>query len=200
MHINIRDYVGVHAHALTCTEDISRRTSMTKIKQMRNRTGLSQRRFAEEFGIPARTLQQWEQAKSSPPTYVENMLEGKVNNYVALHSADNRHHIPKKEKWKVCIDDPFDNCERIYPIQQRKVRELIDDIVNNNDVKEIRVFGSSVTESCHIGSDVDLFVESEEPNVLLTEAHDFEYDLWTNASVDPRLAREISKKGVVVYA
>lgn len=44
------------------------------IKDIRQTTGLSQSKFAEHFGIPVRTLQQWEQGKSSPPDYVANMM------------------------------------------------------------------------------------------------------------------------------
>lgn len=29
----------------------------------------------------------------------------------------------KKKEWRVCIQDPFENCEKIYPIQQKKVKQ-----------------------------------------------------------------------------
>lgn len=57
------------------------------IKDIRQTTGLSQSKFAKHFGIPVRTLQQWEQGKSSPPKYVANMiayilkLESKLNEH-----------------------------------------------------------------------------------------------------------------------
>lgn len=172
---------------------------MNAVKQLRKRTGLSQSQFANKFDIPVRTIQQWEQGVSSPPSYVTNMLEQLVDHYVASKEEAKRHSIPKRNKWKICIDEPFENCEKIYPIQQRKVRALIDDIVQHDDVREIRIFGSSTTESCHIGSDVDIFVDAETKQNLVTGMHDFEFDLWTNESVDDRLRNEIMTKGVKVY-
>ena len=172
---------------------------MESIKAIRKSTGLSQKRFADSFGIPVRTLQQWEQGASSPAPYVLNMLAQAVERRTGTNKSDARHHIPKKSTWKICIPDPFENCEKIYPIQQRKVRELIDDISSKDGVRQIVVFGSSVTESCHMGSDVDVFVESDCPDNLVTRAHDFEFDLWTNNTVDDRLRQEIEAKGVKVY-
>lgn len=103
-------------------------------------------------------------------------------------------------KWKVCIDRPFSNCERIYPIQQRKIRALIDYLSGNSNVELITVFGSSVTNMCHIDSDVDIYVKLNKPEGNLVHKYfDFVFDLWTNYTVDDRLKYEISKKGVIVY-
>lgn len=48
--------------------------SMT-IKEMREKTGLSQGKFANYFGISYRTIQQWEQERSNPPRYLVALLE-----------------------------------------------------------------------------------------------------------------------------
>lgn len=40
------------------------------IKDMRTKTKMTQREFAEYFGISVRTLQEWEQGRKRPPTYV----------------------------------------------------------------------------------------------------------------------------------
>ncbi len=45
-----------------------------KIKELRKKTGLSQSKFSAKFGIPVRTLQQWEQGISTPPEYVVRMM------------------------------------------------------------------------------------------------------------------------------
>lgn len=172
---------------------------MALVKELRRRTSLSQSKFAKTFNIPVRTLQQWEQNISSPPQYVLDMLEKQVKIYCAINESDKRHFIPKKTRWKICIDNPFKNCERIYPIQQRKVRELIDDISKKKDVNKIMIFGSSTTDACHIGSDVDIYVDSELSEGLVTRPHDFEFDLWTPSTVDKRLLQEIMSKGVTVY-
>lgn len=45
------------------------------IKDLRARTGLTQLEFAEKFGIPKRTLENWEQGKNKCPEYTLNLLE-----------------------------------------------------------------------------------------------------------------------------
>ena len=45
-----------------------------RIKALRKKTGLSQSKFAAKFGIPVRTLQQWEQGISAPPEYLVRMI------------------------------------------------------------------------------------------------------------------------------
>lgn len=48
---------------------------MNKIKEIREMTGLSQSKFAKEYGIPVRTLQNWEIDKAKPPAYLVTLLE-----------------------------------------------------------------------------------------------------------------------------
>ena len=47
---------------------------MKTVKEIREETGLTQAKFAERLGIPVRTLQQWEQGKSTPPDYFIRMM------------------------------------------------------------------------------------------------------------------------------
>ena len=175
-----------------------------EISEIRKNTGLSQSQFAKKYGIPVRTLQQWEQKKSSPPSYVISMLAKLVNQEMGrprsiLDIDPFDYNLPERNRWEVCINRPFLNCERIYPIQQQKVRELIDDFSRNRAVEKILIFGSSVTQRCHIGSDVDVYVELSAENDLVTDSHNFVFDLWTNFMVDERLQKEIFEKGVPVY-
>ena len=44
------------------------------IKIIRAATGLSQRGFAEHFGIPVRTVENWERGVNVPPPYVVGLL------------------------------------------------------------------------------------------------------------------------------
>lgn len=62
-----------------------------EIKELRTRTGLSQSKFASHFGIPVRTLQDWEQKKRTPPTYVVDMME-KIW-YLEQHTHPNEDNI-----------------------------------------------------------------------------------------------------------
>ncbi|MCF2680600.1 MAG: helix-turn-helix domain-containing protein [Frisingicoccus sp.] len=44
------------------------------IKELRESTGLTQKAFAEMYGIPISTLRKWEQGEASPAAYVVNLL------------------------------------------------------------------------------------------------------------------------------
>lgn len=46
-----------------------------KIKELRNKMGMSQRQFAEYFEIPIRTIQCWEIGQRNPPDYIPKLLE-----------------------------------------------------------------------------------------------------------------------------
>lgn len=45
------------------------------IQELRSETNLSQSKFAEYFGIPLRTVQDWEQGRRKPPEYIPKLLE-----------------------------------------------------------------------------------------------------------------------------
>ena len=102
-------------------------------------------------------------------------------------------------KYKIVIKQPFKNCEYIYPIQQRKIKELVEYLKINKNVKSIIIFGSSVNDKCHIGSDVDIYVILEKEEKIIDKYFNFVFDLWTNFTADERLKEEIKKKGVIVY-
>ena len=45
-----------------------------QIKKMRAETGMSQAKFCEYFGIPKRTLEEWERGSRKPPEYLVRLL------------------------------------------------------------------------------------------------------------------------------
>ena len=45
------------------------------IQELREKTGLTQSKFAEYFGLPLRTVQEWEQGRRKPPDYIPKLLE-----------------------------------------------------------------------------------------------------------------------------
>ena len=106
----------------------------------------------------------------------------------------------QKKEWRVCIQYPFENCEKIYPIQQKKVKQMINNIKEDSNVEKIVVFGSSVQDTCHMGSDVDFYIVlKQDQKITFKETLSFMYDIWTNYTVDSRMYEEITKKGVTVY-
>lgn len=44
------------------------------IKELRESTGMTQKAFAQMYGIPLSTLRKWEQKEASPAPYVVNLL------------------------------------------------------------------------------------------------------------------------------
>lgn len=54
---------------------IIREVITMNIKELRQRTGLSQSQFADYFEIPVRTIQKWERNGSTPPEYIPKMME-----------------------------------------------------------------------------------------------------------------------------
>ena len=108
--------------------------------------------------------------------------------------------VNQKKEWRVCIQDPFDNCEKIYPIQQKKVQQMISNLKDDTNVEKLIVFGSSVQDTCHTGSDVDFYIVlKQDRKIIFKETLSFIYDIWTNYTVDSRMYEEIKKKGVTVY-
>ncbi len=47
---------------------------MRSIRELRDLTGLSQKAFADLYGIPVSTLRKWEQGEASPPEYLVRLL------------------------------------------------------------------------------------------------------------------------------
>ena len=55
------------------------REKMDKLIQMRKNAGMSRKEFAEYFGIPYRTLQDWELGNRKMPEYLFRLMEYKLS-------------------------------------------------------------------------------------------------------------------------
>lgn len=51
---------------------------MDDIKTWRKSAGLTQAEMSEMFGIPKRTIEDWDSGKSSPPTWAKRLLIEKL--------------------------------------------------------------------------------------------------------------------------
>lgn len=49
-----------------------------QLKEIRTKTGMTQKAFSEYFGIPIRTIQDWESEKRTPPLYVIDLIKYKA--------------------------------------------------------------------------------------------------------------------------
>ena len=68
------------------------------IMELRKSMHISQSRFAEYFGLPLRTLQEWEQERHSPPPYLIGLLERIVELERNLTADGKNNIINRKEK------------------------------------------------------------------------------------------------------
>ena len=50
------------------------------VKELRERTGLSQQKFGDYFGIPLRTIQNWENGVSKCNQYIIDLMVYKLKN------------------------------------------------------------------------------------------------------------------------
>ena len=111
-----------------------------------------------------------------------------------------KNNTSNKKIWNVCIKDPFINCRYVYPLQQPKVRAMIDAILSvDENVDRIILFGSSVTSRCTIRSDIDILAETPNEFVPINKYLPFVYDLFTPQTISEDFKKEIYKTGVVVY-
>ena len=49
-----------------------------KMKWLRERTGLNRKEFSLHFGIPLRTVEDWEAGRRTPPEYLPRLLEYQI--------------------------------------------------------------------------------------------------------------------------
>lgn len=45
------------------------------IKELRKKSGLTQKEFAEKYHIPRRTIEDWEREIRTPPPYIPELIE-----------------------------------------------------------------------------------------------------------------------------
>lgn len=106
----------------------------------------------------------------------------------------------------------MDNLNRINKIKQDQVINIINSLEHNNNIKQIIIFGSSVTDRCKITSDLDIAIElynfdedSKEVNdiaKIISKNTDHNFDLiFLNDEdiIGSKVENEIYKKGVKVF-
>lgn len=49
-----------------------------EIKELRIKAKMTQKAFSEYFGIPKRTIEDWEQGRRTPPPYVVELIAYKI--------------------------------------------------------------------------------------------------------------------------
>lgn len=82
-----RQVEAVIKEELAAWEEIEKMEETNVFMALRKRTGLSQTKFAAQFGIPAKTLRDWEQGRRNPPSYVITMLARGVEDYASRQAS-----------------------------------------------------------------------------------------------------------------
>ena len=59
-----------------------------KLLALRERTGMNRTQFAEYFGIPYRTMQDWELGNRQMPDYLFRLMEFRVNAEKAAEQSE----------------------------------------------------------------------------------------------------------------
>jgi len=60
------------------------------VKEIRSLTVLSQAKFAERYGIPRRTIENWESGTTKCPKYVIELLEFRVKHDVDIEKNNHK--------------------------------------------------------------------------------------------------------------
>ena len=71
-----------------------------ELKKLRENTGMNRREFAEYFGIPYRTVQDWELGNRKIPAYLLRLMAYKLRTEKLL----NEHHIQSDHKDRIRRD------------------------------------------------------------------------------------------------
>jgi predicted nucleotidyltransferase len=123
----------------------------------------------------------------------------------------------KSKNWrfkKIVNEDSFMNVNRVHPLKQKLVRNIVEEAKKENVVKRIIIFGSSIRYDCDITSDLDICIDwmmdcYDENGILLPFTQNmrkcisFETkgraDVVNYDYLEDTVLAEAVKEGVVVY-
>ena len=99
------------------------------------------------------------------------------------------------------------NIYRVYPLKQRSVAKIYEIAKNYPMIRKIYIFGSSVTNKCHVGSDLDICIDITAKDGLMEyklyeeigNASDWNCDILMYHHIGEKLKRQIEKEGVIIY-
>lgn len=95
---------------------------MTEFKKVREQSGMTMKKFAECFGIPYRTIQNWEAGVNKCPEYLLKLMKFKLDQEkpVECDMCRSIQHIHIFDRQKDCfITDQMEHC----PHCGRKIRK-----------------------------------------------------------------------------
>ena len=95
----------------------------------------------------------------------------------------------------------FMHCNRVHPLMQARVQKILQELQQDSNIKKIVLFGSALEFRCSSYSDIDLYIEKEDPSLPLQNepVSDCELDLIMNLDHENRLYKEIDRTGLLLY-
>lgn len=92
--------------------------------------GMTQQKFSETYGIPKRTIEDWEGLRMKPPTYVHDLLENAILEDLA--GSRIRYRVERVEKDG---NTPYDSFEGMFRTS-RAANEHAEDVWDRLDERE----------------------------------------------------------------
>lgn len=111
-----------------------------KIKEIRRKTGFNRKEFSEHFGIPLRTVEDWEAGKRKPPEYVARLLAYQVMMEDDLIGVGQKQDV--KHRNVNIIED--EEGEKIVLINDKRFKGL-----DKKDWKDVEIYLSGYVGECY---------------------------------------------------
>ena len=123
----------------------------------------------------------------------------------------------KSKNWKfntVVDAASFEHVNKIHPIKQRLVREIVEEARKDQAVRKIIIFGSSTRYDCDITSDLDICIDWKEDcydnngvlkafthnmRKIVSDVTDGNSDVVNYEYLEGTLIKDAVMEGVVVY-
>ncbi len=108
-----------------------------------------------------------------------------------------------QEMWDFDVREGVDflHCNRVHPLMQTRVQNLLKELKQDKNINKIVLFGSSLEFRCSSYSDIDLYIEKEDPGLPLKKEPilDCELDIVMNLDHKNRLYQEIDRTGLLLF-
>ena len=104
------------------------------IYELRKGTGLTQKAFAERFGIPVSTLRKWEQGEASPPSYVIRLIASALpeadsaSEMIRGRNGDLYYYRPAARKVTDAVGNTISVKEDLHAVKPRNLSLYLDDL------------------------------------------------------------------------
>ncbi|MCI9125332.1 MAG: nucleotidyltransferase domain-containing protein [Eubacterium sp.] len=95
----------------------------------------------------------------------------------------------------------FKHCNRVHPLMQGRVQQLLQELKKDGNIRKIVLFGSSLEFRCSSNSDIDLYIEKIDCNKPFVKEPvlDCEVDILADLDHNSRLYRQIDQTGLILY-